>query len=539
MSKLKQKMCSQLKTAESRLSAKLHDSLMWDLNRSLFIPPVIYDEWVQAAEFKVRYQRENLLSKLNDPEQTSPEQRKQAAIEKWLLMNRRNATTNTRLLIDECDFGPFTSRKLFRVTRRIVKGLIGETPSADILQGVFTNGASTRIKRSPVAISAKFVGQAHATSSAWELFTAFVVSGSPAWRQHFYSGLIGHEEVSASVMFTVPKSSIIDRVACKEPEINMYLQRGVGNYLRAVLKSKAGIDLNDQSVNRDMSRLASLPNSGYATLDLSSASDLISTQLVYDLLPLDWFRLLDSIRVSTTLIDDEPCEMHMFSTMGNGFTFELESLIFHSLCRAVAYLTGTDGRIYCYGDDLIVQTSLVGLISKVFDWCGFILNRKKTHSSGAFRESCGGHYYNGYDVTPFFVREKVTTISQLIHFLNSLRRWATNDDLMLHFFPGSPLQRVWRKYSALIPSFLYGGRDLESRTALFTPHHPRWELVPKRKAVRGVDSGAYLQWLHAAGERVNPLVTSSGFLEGEFTLRPGRIWSTDLPEFPLWHFEQK
>ena len=150
--------------------------------------------------------------------------------------------------------------------------------------------------------------------------------------------------VNGNVMFTVPKNSEIDRCACKEPDLNMFLQKGFGNQIRYLLKKKAGVDLNNQLINRELARVGSVDGS-LMTVDLSSASDSVTSALVGRLLPPDWFWYLDLVRSPVTMIDGEVHLNEMFSSMGNGFTFELESLLFYAITRATAYFGGWNGHI--------------------------------------------------------------------------------------------------------------------------------------------------------------------------------------------------
>jgi hypothetical protein len=118
------------------------------------------------------------------------------------------------------------------------------------------------------------------------------------------------------VLFTVPKSSEIDRVACKEPEVNMFMQRSVGAHIRRRLR-RVGVDLNDQTVNQHLAKIA--VDQGLATIDLSAASDSITEQLVVNWLPPEWFLLLNRLRVHNVDVDGTLHPLQMFSSMGNGF----------------------------------------------------------------------------------------------------------------------------------------------------------------------------------------------------------------------------
>lgn len=101
--------------------------------------------------------------------------------------------------------------------------------------------------------------------------------------------------------------------------MNMYLQKGVGTFIRNRLRS-VGIDLNDQTRNQELARIGSIDGS-LATLDLSSASDSVSDRLVWTLLPPKLYSYLDMIRSHYTLLDNGSLHRwNLFSTMGNGFT---------------------------------------------------------------------------------------------------------------------------------------------------------------------------------------------------------------------------
>lgn len=527
------------KLVRTDLPTNLHDDLTGAITSSLLnlssFSSSPASAWDDVVRFKASYQFREMFSKFSDASTVPAEERKSKAIAKWLSMESRNAKTNTRLLIDETDFGPFSSEKVKRVARRVVSQIIGQSPNLCILDGMFSNGASTRVKRGPVTIAQKFVGEAHVSTSAWPLFKTHVLDNAPRWALSVTEGLTSFLHVESSVMFTVPKNSEIDRVACKEPEINMYMQRGVGNYIADALRVKRGINLRDQSINQRLAKQASR-HGKLATIDLSSASDLISTQLVFDLLPLDWFCLLDSIRVKSTLIDGKIHELNMFSSMGNGFTFELESLLFYALTTAICYCLGVRGRVSVYGDDIVVPVKAAGMLAKVFAWFGFKVNAKKSYWSGGFRESCGKHYYYGADVTPFFVRERIRTLPQLIQVLNQYRLWATQEDVCIKDVSVEPSQ-VWLRFSGYVPLFLHGGKDCNETTSLVTTDNPRQSLARVKRDVRAADDGAYLHWLRGREELDNELQTSSGVFEGDYFSRRNRTWELKLPTCQCWRFE--
>jgi len=154
----------------------------------------------------------------------------------------------------------------------------------------------------------------------------------------------------------VPKTTLVDRTIAVEPLLNGYLQKGVDVFMRRCLK-RVGIDLSDQSRNQHLARLGSLPNQvdPFVTIDLSSASDSISTEMVKRLLPYDWFVFMNQLRSKNFTFDDKALIPYQkFVSMGNGFCFPLETLIFASVCQL--YSKPYDFSVY--GDDIIVRQSV-------------------------------------------------------------------------------------------------------------------------------------------------------------------------------------
>lgn len=202
---------------------------------------------------------------------------------------------------------------------------------------------------------------------------------------------------------TVPKDATKLRGICIEPSLNVVYQLSVGSNIRRRLLSH-GIDLIrgqslHQSLVRDGSRSRDI-----GTVDLSSASDTVSYDLVRLLLPGDWFDLLDCLRSEFTLLPDgTQWKNHKFSSMGCGFTFELETLIFYAICLASG---SPSNETYVYGDDIIVPIEHTGKLLQNLRLFGFTPNERKTFvTDTAFRESCGADYFNGVYVRPFYLKE--------------------------------------------------------------------------------------------------------------------------------------
>lgn len=137
--------------------------------------------------------------------------------------------------------------------------------------------------------------------------------------------------VKSNIICFVPKTAKTLRSIAIEPLMNGFVQKGIDLELRKKLKF-VNIDLSDQSLNQKLARLGSTDDSdtSFVTIDMSSASDSISTELVRYLLPDSWFRLLDRTRSHSYVLDSEEKIFNKFCSMGNGFCFPLETLIFSS-----------------------------------------------------------------------------------------------------------------------------------------------------------------------------------------------------------------
>jgi len=200
----------------------------------------------------------------------------------------------------------------------------------------------------------------------------------------------------------VPKNAKTDRAITVAGSLNLMVQLAVGDLMARKLK-RVGVDLRDQSMNQHLAFRGSM-NGSLATLDLSSASDTISREIVYELLPVEWALLLDACRCSSFDYEGSTIQLEKFSSMGNGFTFALESLIFWALSSSC----NDDGFASVYGDDIIVPTDSVPLVKAVLDAAGFIINMEKSFWTGPFRESCGADYFRGIDIRPYYQKTLIT-----------------------------------------------------------------------------------------------------------------------------------
>lgn len=220
----------------------------------------------------------------------------------------------------------------------------------------------------------------------------------------------------------VPKDAKTNRNIEVQPSMNTFMQLGLGQLIRRKLL-KVHIDLNDQTHNQNLAYIGSVTGD-YATIDLSNASDTICTELVRWLLPPDWLLAMEITRTSSILIDGMYRPLERFCSMGNGFAFELESLIFWAISKSACEATGNYERILVYGDDIIVPSNTYDAVCTALSASGFIVNARKSFASGPFRESCGADWFLGHNVRPYFLKEVPTNVATHISLANGLKRVA-------------------------------------------------------------------------------------------------------------------
>jgi hypothetical protein len=155
----------------------------------------------------------------------------------------------------------------------------------------------------------------------------------------------------------------------------------------------------------------------FATIDLSMASDTLAHACVVLLLSTPWLNIFEMFRSAAYRAPWGRGVYAKFSSMGNGYTFTLETLIFAAACRAVG-----SRQFAVYGDDIVIETEFVLPLLRLLKYLGFSVNEEKSfvNPHSRFRESCGHDYYDGHYVTPFYLREtpKLRDHAGISHVLN-------------------------------------------------------------------------------------------------------------------------
>ena len=251
----------------------------------------------------------------------------------------------------------------------------------------------------------------------------------------------------------VPKTSEISRTICTEPNLNMLFQKGIGAFLEHQLLRRWKISMSfQQGWNRRLARIGSVDGS-FGTIDLSSASDSVSLGLLRELLPPYVYRWLEHTRSPyVTLPGGDKVELHMVSSMGNAFTFPLQTILFASIVVASYRVMGilrqrswqhdqrfevpppcssTRANFGVFGDDIIVRKDSYDFVVRALELFGFKVNVDKSFNTGYFRESCGGDYYHGYDIRGVYMKH-LSTSADVYSIINRLVRWSARSGILLH-----------------------------------------------------------------------------------------------------------
>lgn len=357
--------------------------------------------------------------------------------------------------------------------------------------------------------------------------------------------------VESSIFGTVPKSTQKKRGIATEATINMAVQLSLGKLIATRLKFFTGIDVHDQTLNQELARIGSIHGT-LATLDLSAASDSRSYELDRWLLPSDWFGWLDiarSKRISGP--NGEVVDLSMTSTMGNGYTFALMTMVNAAICSSVITNLGhpcfypSKGTAMCnlavYGDDIIVPTDCAVDVINVLSDIGFLVNTDKSYLDGPFRESCGADWYHGRPSRPFFVTGLTSDVERMT-LANLVSLWSC-----LH---GIPMPNTYKYLVEDIPSRFYVPLQAGLGAGLCVPgdiiadvpsvhakkqrrFHGRWTYVhqPRIKSVKVVPRDGTHDFRHVCA------ALQGCYVQGRVTGRQLRVtYDQVLVEFSSWDF---
>lgn len=304
--------------------------------------------------------------------------------------------------------------EVFHLMQRKIANVLGPVPSFADLKFRFGPGATTNVKRK-IASPRNKLAAAFACSEDLIPAVQYVLEEMPGWVFGSDDPNIATATVTVEIhhgrLSFVLKNALTYRSVVTEPPLNGICQNAVGDYMVPVLRV-SGLDLKNQERNQALARMGSITGA-LATLDLSSASDLNATEAGWHFLPYDWASLLARFRTGKVTYRGKEIKLQKFSTMGNGYTFPLESLIFWALASCATEVASGESRrwvadnVGVYGDDIIVPVCAVDLVVKCLTALGHSVNKAKSFTTGPFRESCGKDYFRGIDVRPCFIKEQL------------------------------------------------------------------------------------------------------------------------------------
>lgn len=294
-------------------------------------------------------------------------------------------------------------------------------------------------------------------------------------------------DVPQAKVLLVPKDCRGPRLISCEPRETMWVQQGLMERLVRTMEShhltKGKVNFSDQTVNRHLSCRASVKTTlelllqkqkvgphecsdiywskyralkglgreselhglNMCTLDLKDASDRVTMTLVKYLFPGNWAEALDACRSPETVLPTgATVRMHKHAPMGSAVCFPVMALCIWSIAEAVIRLTGyrvnnlyrskygfgqyeewekVETQAFVYGDDIVAPGPLSGAITGALELAGLLVNQNKSYTHGPYRESCGGEYVLGMDVTPIRLRcmpeDDAVTKLKTIAFVNN------------------------------------------------------------------------------------------------------------------------
>lgn len=201
------------------------------------------------------------------------------------------------------------------------------------------------------------------------------------------------------------------------------LQRGVAKGLREVVRQNPYLHslmrFDDQTLQQRRAENASKTRA-YSTIDLKDASNnirLADIDTLFKNTPWGVFvlALADTMHY---FFEDAYTSHPMYGGMGNGITFEFETILFAAIIHLATFGAGKksleveeihfslDGELPfgSFGDDMVAKTVVIDRIKEIFAALGYVMNEKKSFIDSPFTESCGKWYFTKnnftHEVTP-------------------------------------------------------------------------------------------------------------------------------------------
>jgi len=289
------------------------------------------------------------------------------------------------------------------------------------------NSCSTPHEKSEVALSERLVGHRSPTARLPRRENGSSPkgkrssSGANNRRISLESSYVFGASRSSARLISVAKNSTSRRTITVEPMLNQFIQQGLNTLLRdSISECKVlgnSIALSRQGLNQKLALEGSLLDN-WATIDLKSASDLLSLKLVRSVFRHNaqfLERMMECRSPSVECSNKETLDLGKFAGMGNALTFPVQSICFAVICLAAILdqdgnspsywnLRRASRHIRVYGDDIIVAKRYAHQCVAWLQEVGLKINLKKSFLEGNFKESCGVDAWRGVDITPHYLK---------------------------------------------------------------------------------------------------------------------------------------
>lgn len=259
-----------------------------------------------------------------------------------------------------------------------------------------------------------------------------------------------HGGMQTSKFMEVPKTMWVNRGICAEEAHLQFVQQGIGRILARRLRPFA-------DVSKQWNNIQAAMRDGWCTLDLSMASDSVTTDHVplhwsehdpatrleesskLDLIELMWRYRSQWVLVHPRNEEAGLIELSSFCTMGNGFCFPLLTassiaIVLMAICQEYSVSpyapmpklrTLFHENASVYGDDIVVSPRILPWTRWYLARMGFTLNVSKSSEPQArLKETCGAFILDGKAYTNFIrLRDgSLSSIDSYLHLADLQRR---------------------------------------------------------------------------------------------------------------------
>ena len=304
------------------------------------------------------------------------------------------------------------SMRLHEVLRRArshaIRILYGFSPKEIYDSGQFGTKATIGCPAAHAYIDEKLIDRP-ITGSALHLrwFNKDYLPGDQLLGTILSTAKFGYKKIDRLSQVNVRKKWNIDRGINPNTLIGSLHSSGLGRIVEEALR-KEGLDIRRLQHRHGKKISVASKNSieknwfiPFVTADLSNASHSFLSHHLNALLPREWYRACMTGVIRNIEVGHRVMRLESIMTMGIGFTFPMQTLLFYCILMALQELLNFKGSISVYGDDLIYPRRMHPYVVSIFTEMGFQLNLDKTFVKSPFRESCGSDWFKGVDVRPF------------------------------------------------------------------------------------------------------------------------------------------